>query len=128
MLASVLLRQDDGPGLVRPVVATSVIEVPVGVYQLFYGVCIDRRQGFGNLGASGCDFRINEQLSVGAGENGNISTRAQKQADISAKSLHRDLCIGGFLERIVNSVVFLGEEAPCLFDIFRLGGLSRTWP
>jgi len=102
MLASVLLRQDAGPGLVRPVVATSVIEVPVGVYQLFYGVCIDRRQGFGSLGASGCDFRINEQLSVGAGENGNISTRAQKHADISAKSLHRDLCIGGFLERIVN--------------------------
>jgi len=38
----------------------------------------------------------------GPGENGNISTRAQKHADISAKSLHRDLCIGGFLERIVN--------------------------
>jgi len=42
----------------------------------------------------------------------NISTRAQKHADISAKSLHRDLCIGGFLECIVNEVVFIGEEAP----------------
>ena len=60
MHARILLRQDAGPRLVNPVVSTGVIEVPVGIYQLLYGVCIDGRQGFRNLGACGYDFRVNE--------------------------------------------------------------------
>jgi len=44
----------------------------------------------------GLNFRVNEQLSVGPGEYRDISARTQKNGDIAAKRLHRDLCGGGF--------------------------------
>lgn len=41
MLARVPMRQDAGAGLVQPLVATGVIEVPVRVDQLLDGIGID---------------------------------------------------------------------------------------
>ena len=110
MLACILLRQDAGSGFVQPLVATGVVEVPVGVYQLFDGVLIDACEGFGNVRTRGDDFRVDEQLSVRAGKNGNISTRTQKNADIAAEALNRDFRCGGFLERRPNQAVRLGEQ------------------
>jgi hypothetical protein len=96
---------------VNPIVAAGVIEVPVSVDQLLYGICIDGRQGRRDSGARGYDFSLNQQFSVGASQNGNISTSAQEHTDVAAQRLHRDLCISGLLERVFNQVVFLREAA-----------------
>jgi hypothetical protein len=102
MLARVLLRHDAGSGFVQPLVAAGVIEVPVSVDQLLDRVHIDARQSRGNVWPRGDDSCIHEELSVGAGKNGDISTRAQKNADIAAKGFNCDLRRGSFLERIFN--------------------------
>jgi hypothetical protein len=112
VLFGVLLRQDAGSGVVNPIVTASVIEVPVGVDQLFYGSCVDGRQGLGNSGARGYDFSVNQQFSVGPSQNGNISTSAQEHTDVAAQRMHRDLYGSGFLKRVFNQVVFLSEAAP----------------
>ena len=72
MLARVFLRQDAGSRFVQPLVATCVIEMPVGVYELFHGIGINARQCFGNVWMRGDDFSIDKQLSVGPGKNGDI--------------------------------------------------------
>jgi hypothetical protein len=51
-----------------------VIEVPVSVDQLLDGVRIDAREGCRNIRTRGDDFRIHQQLPVGAGEDSDIST------------------------------------------------------
>src|ERR1700681_2085898 len=90
MLARVLLCQDARSGSVQPFVTSGVIEVPVSVYQLFDGIRINARQRCGNMRPRRDDFSINEELSVGAGEDGDISARAQKNADVAAKRLNRN--------------------------------------
>src|ERR1700722_6208843 len=92
MLAGVLLCQDTGSGFVEPFVTSGVIEVPVSVYQLFDGVRINARQRCGNMGTCCDDFSINEELSVRAGKDGDISTCAQKNTDIAADRLNRNFC------------------------------------
>src|SRR5580700_1278554 len=92
MLARVLLCQDAGSGFVQPFVTSGVIEVPVSVYQLLYGVRINARQRCGNMWTRGDDFSIDEELSVGAGKDGDISACAQKNADIAAKRLNCNFC------------------------------------
>ena len=109
MLARVLVRQDAGSRFMQPLVATGVVEVPVSVYQLSDGIRVDARERFRNVWTRRDDFRINEQLSVRASKNGYISASAQKDTDIAAKVLHRDFCYCGFLERIPDEVVCLGE-------------------
>src|SRR6266852_4871795 len=97
MFARVLLRQDAGSGLVKPFVPAGVIEVPVRIYQLLDGVRINARQCGRNVCTRADDFRVNEQLSVGAGKNGDISTGAEENADIAAKGLNRDLAVAASL-------------------------------
>ena len=46
MFTRVLVRQDTGSGFMDPLVAAGVVEMPVGVDQLFDGVCVDTREGF----------------------------------------------------------------------------------
>ena len=89
--ARVFLRQNAGSGFVQPLVAAGVIKVPMSVYQLLDGVHIDARQGRRYVRTRGDDLRIHQQLSVRAGENGNISARPVKNADITTKCLDRDL-------------------------------------
>jgi hypothetical protein len=111
MLARVLLRQDGGARLVKPVVATGMLEVPVSVDQLLDGVGVDAGQGPGNVWMCGDDFRADEQLSVGAGKHRDVSTSTQENADVTAESLNRDLRGGGFLKGMLDKGVFLGEAA-----------------
>ena len=92
MLARVLLCQDASSGFVQPFVTSGVIEVPVSVYQLFDGVRINARQRCGNTRTRRHDFSINEELSVGAGKDGDISACAQENADIAAKRLNCNFC------------------------------------
>jgi hypothetical protein len=58
----------------------------------------------------GNDFRIDQQLSVRASENGDISTRTQKNADVAAKVLNRDFRCGGFFERSYNDAFGLSDQ------------------
>src|SRR5271154_5631679 len=111
MFARVLVRQDAGSGLVKPLVTTGVVEMPVSVYQMFDGICIDAREGIRNVRTRGDDFRIDQQLSVRTGKNGDISASAQEDTDITAKVLNRDFCCCGFLERVFNQAVCLGDKA-----------------
>ena len=92
MLARVLLRQDASSGFVQPFVTSGMIEVPVSIYQLFDGVRINARQRCGNMRTRSDNFSINEELSVGAGKDGDISACAQKNADIAAKRLNCNFC------------------------------------
>ena len=85
-----------GSCLVHPIISAGVIEVPVSVDQLLDGVGIDACQRFRNLRLRGLNFGVNEQLSVGPGEDRDISARAQKNGDVAAQRLHRNLRGGGF--------------------------------
>jgi hypothetical protein len=78
MFTRVLVRQDTGSGFMDPLVAAGVVEMPVGVDQLFDRICVDARKGFRDVRTGGNDFRINQQLSVRASENSDISTRDPK--------------------------------------------------
>jgi hypothetical protein len=74
MFARVLVRQDTGSRFMDPLVTTGMVEMPVGVYQLLDGIPVDAREGFRNVRTRGNDFRINQQLSVRADKNRDIST------------------------------------------------------
>ena len=93
-----------------PLVATGMVEVPVGVDQLLDGIGVDACDGLLDVWTGGDDFGINQQLSVRAGENRDISTSAQKDADVAAKVLNRDFRCGGFLERSSNDASCLGDQ------------------
>ena len=110
-LARVFVRQYASSGFVNPFVAAGVVEMPVGVYQLLDRICVDARESFRNVRTGGDDFRINQQLSVRAGKDSDISTSAQKDTDIAAKVLNRHFCGYGFLERTSNQAVGLGDKA-----------------
>src|ERR1700730_4943721 len=92
MLARVLLCQDASSGFVQPMVAADMIDLPVSVNQLFDGIRINARQRCGNMRTRGDDFSINEEISVGAGKDSDISACAQKNADIAAKRLNCNFC------------------------------------
>jgi hypothetical protein len=98
MLARVFLCQDAGTGFMNPFVSTSVIEVPVRVNELLDGIRIDARDRFRDIRPGGYDLRIDEQLPVGAGKNGDISTRTEKNTYIPPKVLDSDLGCRGYLE------------------------------
>src|ERR1700720_1825193 len=111
MLARIFLRQDARPRFVHPLIATGVIEVPVRVDQLLDGIGVDARDRLRNVRTRGDDFRIHEQLSIGAGQNGDISTSTQKNTYIPAKVLDGDLGCRGYLESSRNEhVARLGEQ------------------
>jgi hypothetical protein len=110
MFTRVLVPQDAGSGFMDPLVAAGVVEMPVGVYQLFDGIRVDAREGFRDVRTCGDDFCIDEQLSVGASENGDVSTSTQKDADVTAKALNRGFRYGDFFERSSNEAVRLGDE------------------
>ena len=78
MFARVLVGKDAGSGLMDPLVAAGVVEVPVGVDQLLDGIGVDACDGLFDIWTGGDDFGIYEQLSIGAGENGDISTSAKR--------------------------------------------------
>src|ERR1700758_3442353 len=78
---------------------------------MFDGICIDARESFGNVRTCGDDFRINQQLSVRASKNGDISTSSQEDTDVTAKVLNSDFCCCGCLERTFNEAVCLGDKA-----------------
>src|SRR5260370_28314898 len=99
MLARVLVGKDAGSGLMDPLVAPGVVEVPVGVDQLLDRIGVDACDGLFDVWTGSDDFGIYEDLSIGAGENGDISTSAQEDTYISSKVLNRDFRCGGFFER-----------------------------
>src|SRR5271170_6833781 len=102
MLTRVFLRQDAGAGFVKPGVATSVIEVPVRIDQLLDGIAVDTGEGFGDVRLRGENFGVHEQLAVGAGEDSDISARAEKNGDVAAQRLDGEFCGGGYFKRLLN--------------------------
>ena len=110
MFACVFVSEDAGSGFVDPLVATGVVEVPVGVDQLPDGIGVDACDGLFDVWTSGDDFGVYEQLSIGAGENGDISPSPQKDADVAAKVLNCDFRCGGFFERSYNDAFCLGHQ------------------
>jgi hypothetical protein len=62
-------------------------EMPVSVYQLFDRICIDAREGCRNVRTRRDDLRVHQQLSVGAGKDGDIFLCTVKDADIATKWL-----------------------------------------
>ena len=67
MLARVLVGEDAGSGLMDPLVAAGVVEVPVGVDELFDGISVDACEGLFDVWTGGDDFGVYEELSVWAG-------------------------------------------------------------
>src|SRR3984885_7561256 len=110
MFARVFVRQDTGSGFMDPLVATGMVEMPVGVDQLFDRIRVDARESFRDVWTCGDDLCIHHQLSVRACQNGDISTSAQKDTDIASKVLNRDLCRCSFLERTRNDATCLGDQ------------------
>src|ERR1700676_2115784 len=112
MFARVFVRQDTGSGFMDPLVSAGMVEMPVGVDQLFDRICVDACEGFRDVWTCGDDLRIHHQLSVRACQNGDISTSAKKDTDIASKVLNRDFCCCSFLERTRNDATCLGDQVP----------------
>src|SRR5258705_5088595 len=111
MFARVLVGKDAGSGLMEPLVAASVVEVPVGVNQLPDGIGVDACDGLFDVGTGGDDFGVDDQLSIGTGKNGDISPRAKENTDVAAKILNRDFRRGGFFERSYNDAFCIDRQA-----------------
>src|SRR5216684_1248184 len=86
----VLVREDRCTGGVQPFVAVSVVKVPVSVDEVLDGIGAERCKRFGDLRTCSGKAGVDEELTVAAGEDGDISAGAQQYAYIAAEFLDRD--------------------------------------
>ena len=67
MDAGILVGEDAGSGLVDPLVAAGVVEVPVSVDELFDGIGVDAGESLFDVWTRCNDFGVYEEFSVGTG-------------------------------------------------------------
>ena len=79
------MRKDGGALLVQPLVAVRVVEVPVGVYQVFDRIAAEVVDGFEDARPCRGDAGIDKQFAVGACQNGDVATRALDDRDIATQ-------------------------------------------
>src|SRR5580692_12080171 len=109
-LARILVRQNACAGLVHPLVAAGVIEVPVRVDELLDGIRVNAGEGRRNVRLRGDDFGVDKKLSVRTSKNGDVSAGAKQDADVAPKRLNRDFGGSGFLQSDFNQA-FLRKQS-----------------
>lgn len=110
MFLGVGLGENRGAGFMNPEVSAGMVEVPVGIDELLDGIGIDFRQSGRDVWARGDDFRVHEELSVGAGEDGDVAAGSEERDDIAAKRAHGDGHGWRDAERVGNEMIFFGEK------------------
>jgi len=95
VLSCVLVSSDLGTYRVKPLVAVSMIEMPMCVYQVPDRIGADVRQRFTDRGSRRSDAGIHEQLSIGACQHGDISTGAFEHAYIATQFMSCNFGRGG---------------------------------
>src|SRR5580658_506824 len=88
----VLLRGDGGAGGVQPFVAIRVVGVPVAVDQVPDRVLADGIKRSRNSGLRYGETGVDEELSVFAGQNRDVSSRALEDGNISPQRVNADGC------------------------------------
>ncbi len=66
----------------EPLVAVRMIEMPVGVNKMCDGLGTEFCQRLGNLRPRHADAGIDQHFAIAAGEDGDVSSRALKYADV----------------------------------------------
>src|SRR5215470_15451394 len=90
MLAGVLMRQNSRPSGVQPFIPVGMVEVPVSVDKVLDWIGANARESFGNLRTSTCKSGIDEELTVSAGEDSDISTSTHENVYVPAQPLDDD--------------------------------------
>ncbi len=112
-VAGAFVGADGGADGVYPLVAVGVVPVPVGVDEDADGVGVDGGEGFGDLRAGGRDAGVDEELAFLGGEDGDVASGADEDADVAAELLGGDLGLGGGFAALDDHLwlLGLGEEA-----------------
>src|ERR1700730_171998 len=85
MLAGILVGNNLCSGRIEPLVSAGMIEVPMSIDQVCDRLGVQTRQGFSELRARHANSTINEYLSVGPRQDGNIATVSFENTHISAQ-------------------------------------------
>jgi hypothetical protein len=102
------MREDRGALVVQPFVAVGMIEVPMGIDQMFDRVGAEAVGSFQDARLRGGDAGIDKNLAVGARQHGDIATRAFEDADIAAQLVDLDLRLRGVVADQVDNGAGLG--------------------
>lgn len=97
----VFMRKDGGTLRVQPLIAVSVVEMPMGVDQVFDRIAAEAVDNAQNAWAGHSDSCIDEQLAVGTWKNSDIATRAFNDGDITPEFVDLE---GRFRRVITNRV------------------------
>jgi hypothetical protein len=97
MLAGVLMSQNSRPSGVQPFIPIGVVEVPVSIDKVLDWIGANVR--FGNLRTSTSKSGIDEELTVAAREDSDISTSTHENAYVPAQPLDGDRGPCGFVPR-----------------------------
>ena len=89
-LFGVFVGQDGGTCGVKRGVVVGVVEVPVGVDDVFHRSVADAMEGFFELGPRGRNESIDDELAVGSVEDNNVSAGAGEQSEIVRELLRLD--------------------------------------
>src|SRR6266478_4402406 len=99
MLAGVLLSDNLCTCRRQPFVAVAMTELPVGVDEMRDGLGAEFRQRLGNLRPRHTDAGIDQHFAIAAGEDGDVSSRALKYADVVPQFMSDDgRCCGAVLD------------------------------
>jgi hypothetical protein len=85
MLAGILVGNNLCSGRMEPLVSAGMIELPMSIDQVCDRLGVQTRQGFSELGTRHANSTINEYLSVGTRQDGNIATGSFENTHISAQ-------------------------------------------
>jgi hypothetical protein len=106
-LTSVLSERCFG---VHPFISVSVVEVPIGVNEVFDGVVTDFRECGSDLGTRWDIPGIDNKFAVPAREHSNVAAGTHEHAYVSSKGLDLHFGFGGFIAGEVYDSALLAED------------------
>src|SRR5260370_23187885 len=110
MSLRVLVRNNGGTGRMHPFIAVCVIEMPMRVHKIFNRVATDAIQRRGDFFARAQISRVDNEFSIGPGQNCDVATRTDERTHISSKCLSRDLSLGATRASASDKILFGAEK------------------
>src|SRR5215467_11571692 len=110
MFLRVLVRHDGRTDRMQPFVTVRVIEMPMRVHKMFNRVATDSIQRLGNLWTRAQISRVDNEFSIGPGQDRNIATGTDEHTHTSSKRLSRDLRLGATRTSAGDKILFGTEK------------------
>ena len=90
MLAGILLSDNLRTHRMQPFVAVGMIETPVGVDEMHDGFGAEFCQRLGQLRLRHTNADVDQHFAIGAGEDGDVFSRAPEYPDVVPQSMSED--------------------------------------